>query len=149
MSGSRLWAGGAATAVVAALVAVVGLLVARGILDIAVMAPAGDGTWHTPTVVGYAIAAAAGALLATAVMHGLLLFAPTPRRFFHWIMGLAAVVGVAWPFALDATLEEQIATALIDLAIVLAIASLVSGAADRSQAPPQAPHRSPRPGDVP
>ena len=36
----RLWAGGAATALVAALAAVVGLLIVRGLLDIPVITPA-------------------------------------------------------------------------------------------------------------
>jgi hypothetical protein len=38
----RLWSGGVATA---ALLALVGILVARGLLDVAVLAPKGDGLW--------------------------------------------------------------------------------------------------------
>lgn len=128
----RLWAGGVATAVVSALVALVGLLVARGVLDIAVLAPASDGRWDTATYASLAIAAILGSFVATTLMHALLLFAPNARSFFHWIMGLAAVINAAWPFALDASLEEQVATAVIGVAIVLAIGSLVSSAADRS-----------------
>jgi hypothetical protein len=39
VSGRRLWAGGAATAVVAALAVVAGVLVTRGVLGIPVIAP--------------------------------------------------------------------------------------------------------------
>lgn len=44
----RLWAGGVATAVVAALVAVVGLLIARGIFEVEVLAPKGKASGATP-----------------------------------------------------------------------------------------------------
>jgi hypothetical protein len=41
----RLWAGGIASAVVAALAGVVGFLVVRGLFGIPVLAPAADGAW--------------------------------------------------------------------------------------------------------
>jgi hypothetical protein len=40
---ARLWTGGLATALVAALVAVVGVLIARGLFDDPVLAPAREG----------------------------------------------------------------------------------------------------------
>ena len=40
----RLWTGGLATALVAALVALVGLLICRGLLDVPVLAPTDEGT---------------------------------------------------------------------------------------------------------
>lgn len=49
VAGGRLWAGGAATAVVAALIAVVGILIARGVFGVPVLAPEGEGTWGTRT----------------------------------------------------------------------------------------------------
>jgi hypothetical protein len=39
----RLWIGGVATAAVAALVAVVGVLIARGLFDVPLLAPTGEG----------------------------------------------------------------------------------------------------------
>src|ERR671912_608110 len=43
LDAARLWTGGLATAVVAALVAVVGVLIARGLFDVPVLAPTGEG----------------------------------------------------------------------------------------------------------
>ena len=51
----RLWAGGAATAVVAALIAVVGILLARGVFDVPVLAPKGEGTWGDADTLKYAL----------------------------------------------------------------------------------------------
>src|SRR4029079_9289471 len=71
----RLWAGGAATALVAGLVAVVGVLIGQGVLDLAMVKP--------PLVpvgvsfaVQYAVTAALLALVATALAH--VLAATTP-----------------------------------------------------------------------
>ncbi|MCL2535786.1 MAG: hypothetical protein FWE39_16635, partial [Nocardiaceae bacterium] len=55
----RLWAGGVATSLVAALAAVVGLLLVRGLLDIPVVTP--DTTFgesQVTTIAGYSIMAA-------------------------------------------------------------------------------------------
>src|SRR5262245_40448824 len=74
---ARLWAGGAAAAVVAAGVAVVGLLIARGVCNTPVLIPDRDGALVNANSARYAIAAAVAALLATALMHLLLLYAPS------------------------------------------------------------------------
>ena len=42
---AQFWAGAVATAVVAALIALVGILVCRWTLGIPILAPAGDGAW--------------------------------------------------------------------------------------------------------
>ena len=68
----QLWSGGAATAVIAALIALAGILVCRWLLGIPVLAPRQDGAWGDASTAGYA-AAAAAALAATAIMHLLLL----------------------------------------------------------------------------
>ncbi len=62
----QLWSGGAGTAVVAALIALVGILVCRWLASIPVLAPRQDGAWGDASTAGYAIAAAA--LVATAIM---------------------------------------------------------------------------------
>jgi hypothetical protein len=49
----RLWTGGLATAAVAALVAVAGVLIARGVFDVPVLAPTGEGTLATPARPGW------------------------------------------------------------------------------------------------
>lgn len=52
VNAGKLWAGGGATAAVAALIAVAGILLGRGIFDIDVLAPKGQGTWGTPAPAG-------------------------------------------------------------------------------------------------
>jgi len=74
----QLWSGGAATAVVAALIALAGILVCRWLFNIPVLAPRQDGAWGDASTAGYAIAAAA-ALAATAIMHLFLIATPRPR----------------------------------------------------------------------
>ncbi|MET9263949.1 DUF6069 family protein [Amycolatopsis sp. NPDC004079] len=126
---ARLWAGGVATAVVAALVAVVGLLIARGIFDVPVLAPKGDGLWGKASTPTYAISAAAVALLATGLMHLLSVATPAPGQFFGWIMVLVTAIAVVLPLTLTVGMEAKIATAAINLVIGLVIASLVSSMA--------------------
>src|ERR1700751_123193 len=82
----QLWSGGAATAVVAALIALAGILGCRWLFDIPILAPRQDGAWGNASTAGYAISAAVAALAATAIMHLLLIAAPRPRMFFAWIM---------------------------------------------------------------
>jgi len=129
---AKLWSGGVATALVAALVAIVGIMVARGILDIAILAPADEGTWETASAATYAVAAAFGALIATALMHLLLLTTPRPTMFFGWIMFLVGVVVAIWPFSTNADRDEQAATAVLNALIVLAIWTLVTATANRA-----------------
>ena len=125
----RLWTGGLATAVVAALVALVGVLIARGLFDIPVLAPAREGALGNSSTARLAILAAAAALVATGLMHLLLLSTPRPFRFFTWIVSLLTLLAVLAPFMTDAKLATQVATAAIGLVIGMAIGSLVSGAA--------------------
>jgi hypothetical protein len=126
----RLWTGGLATALVAALVAVVGVLIARGLFDVPVLAPTREGALGNANTARLAILAAAAALVATGLMHLLLLLStPRPFRFFTWIVSLLTLLAVLAPFMTDAKLATQVATAAIGLVIGMAIGSLVSGAA--------------------
>jgi hypothetical protein len=134
VDGGRLWAGGAATAVVAALVSLVGLLVAR-VFDIETLRPLqGGSTFETPAA-RYAVAAVIGALAATALMHLLILSTPRPQSFFTWILLLVTAVGGLVPFLRSAPLESQVAVALINVAVGICIGSLVSAVATRSVHP--------------
>jgi hypothetical protein len=128
----RLWSGGVATAVVAALVALVGVLVCRWVFNIPLLSPEKDGAYgdaHTTMVV---LLAAAAALLATGLAHLLLLGTPRPLTFFSWIVGLATVLVVIVPFKTSAPLSAKVATALVELIIGVAIGTLLNGAAARS-----------------
>jgi hypothetical protein len=125
----RLWMGGMATAAVAALVALVGVLIARGLFDVPLLAPTREGTLGDASTAGLAGLAAAAALLATGLMHLLLVSTPRPGQFFRWIMGLATVIAAIIPFMTGAEQSTKIATAAIYVAIGATIASLVSSVA--------------------
>lgn len=125
----RLWAGGFATAVVAALVALVGILIARGVLDIPVLAPKGDGLWGNANTTTYALAAGGAALAATALLHLLAVTTPRFGRFFTWIMLLSTAVATALPLSLDVALSSRAATAVINFVIGMAVMSILSGVA--------------------
>jgi hypothetical protein len=142
----RLWAGGVATAVVAALVALVGVLVGDGLLDVDMveppLLPIGDSF-----PVRYALTAAALALVATALAHLLVLTTPRPRGFFSWIVGLVTVVGVVLPFTEEGSLGGRLATALVDLLIGLCVLSLLSSVLARTASvrrPPPGPRQNRR-----
>ena len=85
-----LWAGGAASAVVAALVAVVGVLICEGVLKLE-MAPPPLLPIGRSLSVQYAVTSAVLALAATGLAHVLALTTPRPESFFSWIVGLATV----------------------------------------------------------
>jgi len=128
----QLWAGGAATAVVAGLIALVGVLVCRWLFNVPILAPKHEGAYgnaHTTTLI---LVAALGALVATLLAHLLLLSTPRPMLFFDWIVGLVTLVMVIFPFSTGATMEEKIATAAVYLVIGVAIGTLINGVAHRA-----------------
>jgi hypothetical protein len=128
----RLWAGGLASAIVAALAAVVGFLVVRGLFGIPVLAPEADGAWGDISTTMYALCAALAALLATGLVYLLILFTPAPYMFFGWIMGLAIVAGIVAPFMSAATAAAKVGTAIINLVVGVAIWCLVASVASHA-----------------
>lgn len=124
-----LWAGGLAAALVAALVAVVGMVIFRGVFDVPVLAPEGDGVWGDASTISLMVAAAVIALLATGLAHVLLLTTPRPLSFFAWVVGLLTVVAALAPFATDAETDSKVATAVIAAAVGITIGTLVSSVA--------------------
>jgi hypothetical protein len=145
----RLWTGGLATAVVAALVAMVGILIARGILSIPLLAPNTAGTWGDASTLGYCSAAFLAALVATALLHLLLLATPQPTVFFGWIVGLLTIATAVSPFATNADVASKVATGLINAAIGIAIGTLLVSTVQRSlpvsYPGPSHPGKSPTP----
>lgn len=129
INAQTLWAGGGATALVAALIALVGVVIFRGVFDIQVLAPEREGVWVDATTGRLMALAAMAAILATAVLHLLLISTPRALSFFGWIVGLVTVAFTVAPFASDEPLDTTIATAAINLVVGLAILSLLSGVA--------------------
>src|SRR5262249_17343358 len=128
----RLWAGGLATAVVAGLVALVGILVSRWLFNVPVLAPHRSGAYGDAHTTSFVLLVALAALVATGLVHLLLLSTPRPLVFFGWIIALATVLGVVFPFSTSAQLEAKIATAVVDLLIGVAIGTLLTSVAGRS-----------------
>lgn len=129
---ARLWAGGVATAIVAALIALVGVLICRWTLGIPILAPESDGAWGSVHTGEFVLAAAVVALAATAVLHLLMLGTPDPGVFLKWIMGLVTLAAVVYPFSTSAPLDQKIATAAVCLVLGVAIASLLAAVAARA-----------------
>jgi hypothetical protein len=129
INAGRLWAGGLATAVVAALIALVGVLIVRAVFRVALFAPKEAGAFGDSDTVLLCVWAAVAALAATGLVHLLLLSTPRPLAYFGWIVGLLTAVAVVLPFLGSGPLAVSLATAVIHLVIGLAIGSLVSGAA--------------------
>lgn len=125
----RLWAGGVATAVVAALAAVAGILIARGIFGVAVLAPERDGLWGNASTGVYALFAASAALAATGLRHILSVTTPAPTQFFGWIMAICTVIAMVLPLTLGADLGSRVATAAINLGLGVIVILLVSSSA--------------------
>lgn len=117
----KLWSGGVATAIVAALVAFVGLLVARGIFEVPVLAPNEAGLIGNATTVGLCSLATLSALVGTGLLHLLLLAVPRPQTFFTAIGCLVTLAVALQPFTTSSAPEIKIATMLVYLATGLAI----------------------------
>ncbi len=141
----RLWAGGVATSVVAALAGFVGVLLTRDVLGVRLHAP--------PVLLGppsflaasWAFTAACAGMASTGILLILLMSTPRPRTFFTWIIVLLTATAVALPFAQDAPASSRFASALINIVIGIAIGTLLTGVASRTTnvflAPPPAPDK--------
>ena len=129
---NRLWAGGAVSALIAALVALTGVLVSRWLFNLPVLAPRQDGAYGDVHTTALILVAMAAALAATGLMYLLMLGTLRPLMFFGWIVALVTTITVAFPFSTTAALDAKIATAVVNLAIGVAIGTLIGGVATRS-----------------
>ncbi len=123
----RLWTGGLATAVVAALIGLVGVLVVRVVVQVAPHAVAPFGHGSATTVL--CLSAAGAALAATGLAHLLLVSTPRPLAYLGWIVGLATAAAAVLPLTAGLPLTAAAAEGVINLVIGLAVGSLVAGAA--------------------
>jgi hypothetical protein len=121
-----------ATAVVAALIALVGVLIARWLFSVPILAPRQDGAWGNVSTGMYVLSAAGAALVATAIMYLLLVTTPRPQMFFGWIMALATLAAVVFPFSTTAPMEQKLATAAVNLVLGIAIWTLTMQVAARA-----------------
>ena len=131
----KLWSGGAASAVVAGLVALVGVLVSRWLFAVPVLAPSREGAYGDVRTTALIVAVMAATLAATGLVQLLMIGTLRPLLFFGWIVALATTIIVVFPFSTTAPLDAKIATAVVNLAIGVAAGTLVGGVAARSSAP--------------
>jgi hypothetical protein len=125
----RLWSGGLATAVVAALIGLVGVLIVRALLRIGLYAPSSAGPLGDSDTIVLCVTAALAALAATGLAHLLLLSTPRPLAYLGWIVGLVTTAAAVAPFLSGQPLPTKLAACVIHIVIGIAIGSLVSGAA--------------------
>ena len=128
VNAARLWAGGGATAIVAALIALVGILIARGVFDVP-LALGCEGTWGDADTPKYALFCGLAALVATGLLHLLLISTPRPLQFFSWIIMLATAAAALLPFVADGSMSSKVATGVINLVVGIAIGTLLSSSA--------------------
>jgi hypothetical protein len=128
----RLWSGGAATAVVAALVAWVGVLIGQSLLDRNLEQSAVILSFFTSFTANYALTAALLALAATGLAHLLSLSTPRPTVFFGWIVALFTVAGVVIPFTRGGTMADKATVAVINLVLGICVGSLLSAVIART-----------------
>jgi len=84
---------------------------------------------------------ALAAIVAAGLLYLLMLGTPQPNTFFTWIMGLATLAAVVYPFSSSAPLDQKVATAIVNLVLGVAIISLLTMVAARAiRRPP--PRRS-------
>ena len=129
----RFWAGVVATALVTALIGLVGVLIVDQILDIELVVRdlVGTGSTGAAFVIGGVLASiAAGGLLQLLVMS-----TPKPRAFFGWIMFLATLTAALLPLTWTDVLESAIASGLVNALIGIAIWSLLLGVLSRTLRP--------------
>jgi hypothetical protein len=129
INATRLWSGGIATAVVAALIALVGVLIVRAVFQVGLSGSREAGAFGDSNTAFLCVIAAVAALAATGLAHLLLLSTPRPLAYVGWIVGLVTVAAAVLPFLSGRDLPVALAQAVIHLVIGLAIGSLVTGAA--------------------
>ena len=128
---SRFWVGAVLTSTVAALGGVIGLVVARDLLQIPISAsPFGVGPVH---IASYGLLAGVVAMLAATVYAGLLAFAPRPTVYFGALGGLLTTLAVLLPFTVPAAIGGQIALAAINLTVGVLVLSLIPVSASNAR----------------
>lgn len=124
----RIWTGGIATALVAGGIGWVGVLVIRAIFQVPGIHRVGDDNLDVDQL-SLAITAAVAALLATALLHLLLLGTPGAHKFFAWIIGLIVVGLIVEQMLAGNGWLSSLLISAVYLVIGIAIASLLSGVA--------------------
>ena len=120
-----------ATGCIAALVAAVGVLLCSSVLNIKLVPTLVLSATDT-LAVNYAMTALVLALVAAGAAHLLSVTTPRPRVFFGWLVGLGTAAAMVMPFASEGSLSGKIGTALINLAVGIAIGTSLTAVLART-----------------
>lgn len=123
----RLWAGGAVTALIAAGVALIGVMVLHRVLHVAVLTPGGRTSMDNDATTLLPLSAALATLVATALLHLLMSTTPRAPHFFGWIGGLVLALVILQVFFSGTDRLAQFETAAFYLVIGVAITSSLVG----------------------
>ena len=121
----RYWVGAGLTAAVTALVGIIGLVVAHGIVHV----PVELGSGHAINSGMYGLLLVVLALGAAALFDGMLHVAPRPITYYSWLMAMVTALATLLPFTTSVGLHSQIAFAAMNLATGLVIMILIPFAA--------------------
>jgi hypothetical protein len=123
----RLWAGGAATALVAAGVALIGVMVLHKLLRAPILSPGGLQQAADYAMVAFPVAAAIATLLATGLLHLLMETTPRASQFFGWIASLVTALVILQVFLHETEMLTKVETAAFYLLMGVAIISSLLG----------------------
>jgi hypothetical protein len=126
----RFWAGVAATAVVAALAAALGVVV-LDVFDVALLDPPSRGSRG----LGWAGVALVAAALGGGLLLLLVMTTPRPRVFFGWIVFLVTATAAVLPFTQDTSTEAQVSTSALCILIGLVVGTSLAAVAGRTVRP--------------
>jgi Family of unknown function (DUF6069) len=125
----RYWVGATITAVIAALLGAVGLVLAHGIMHVSVLA----GANNPMNAAHYGLAVAGVTLAAAGLYLGMLHVAPRPTVYYSWLAAMATVLLTLLPFTTSTGLHSELVFAAMNLAVGAAITVLVPMAAVNAQ----------------
>jgi len=126
----RFWAGVAATAVVAALAAALGVVI-LDVFDVRLLEPPIGGSRG----LGWAGSALVAAVLGGVILLLLMMTTPQPRVFFGWIVALVTAAAAVLPFTNDTTTEAQVATSALCVLVGLVVGTSLGAVAGRTVRP--------------
>jgi hypothetical protein len=124
----RYWVGAGLTAAVTALIGVVGMVVAHGIVKVPVLL----GSGHDLSAVhaaAYGMTIVAIAIGAAALFDAMLRIAPRPATYYRALMAMLTALATLLPFTTTTGLHSQIAFGAMNLAVGIALIVLVPLAA--------------------
>jgi hypothetical protein len=123
----RLWAGGVVTAIVAAGVALIGVLVTHKLLHVTLLNPDGSREAADDAMVMLPLLAAIVTLLATGLLHLLMTTTPRAPQFFATIGGLLMALILLQVYVSSSDVTGRFATGALYLIIGVVMISTLSG----------------------